>query len=50
MVYVCGRRDGVERVMKKLRMEQQGGCCGVKETDKWLEESKGRTYMADVCD
>ena len=53
MVYVCGSRavaDGVEGVMKKLRMEWQGGCCGVEEAEKWLRESKGRTYMADVFD
>lgn len=53
MVYVCGSRavaDGVERVMKRLRMEWQGGCCGVEEAERWLEEAKGRTYMADVFD
>ena len=53
MMYVCGSRvvaDGVESVLKKLRMEWQGGCCGVEEAEKWLEESKGRTYMADVFD
>ena len=53
MMYVCGSRalaDGVERVLKKLRMEWQGGCCGVEEAEKWLEESKGRTYMVDVFD
>ena len=53
MVYVCGSRavaDGVERVMKKLRMEWQGGCCEMEEAEKWLEEAKGRTYMADVFD
>ena len=53
MMYVCGSRavaDGVERVLKELRMEWQGGCCGVEEAEKWLEESKGRTYMADVFD
>lgn len=53
MMYVCGSRalaDGVERVVKKLRMEWQGGCCGVEEAEKWLEESKGRTYMVDVLD
>ena len=51
--YVCGSRgvaDGAERVMKKLRMEWQGGCCGVEEAEKWLQESKGRTYMVDVFD
>ena len=53
MVYVCGSRavaDGVEGIMKKLRMEWQGGCCGVEEADQWLQESKGRTYMADIFD
>lgn len=53
MIYVCGSRavaDGVEGVLKKLRMEWQGGCCGVEEAEKWLEEAKGRTYMADVFD
>ena len=53
-VYVCGSRavaDGVEGVMKKLRMEWQGGCCGVEEAEKWLQDSKGRgTYVADVFD
>lgn len=53
MVYVCGSRavaDGVERVMKKLRMEWQGGCCGVEQAEKWLEEFKGRKYTALVFD
>ena len=52
-MFVCGSRavaDGVEGVMKKLWVEWQGGCCGVEEAERWLQGSKGRTYMADVFD
>ena len=53
MVYVCGDHpfaDGVEEVMKKLRVEWQGGRRGADDAEKWFEESKGRTYIADVFD
>lgn len=45
-VLVCGSwtvAKRVEEARKKLRMEWQGGCCGVEEAENWLEESKGPT-------
>lgn len=42
--------DGVEGIMKRLRMEWQGGCCAVEEAEKWLEESRGRNCMANDFD
>ena len=53
MFYVCGSRavaDGAGRVMKKMPMEWQDGCCGVEEAERWFQDSKGRTYMADILD
>ena len=53
MVFVCGSRavaDGIEGVMKRLRMEWQGGCCGMEEAEKWLDGLKGQRYMADIFD